>query len=48
MSVVRTTKAPISMRNGTLQLKVTLEISGEALWTSATRRFVSSIVIVCG
>ena len=29
MSVLRSTKAPISMRNGTLQLKVALEISGE-------------------
>jgi hypothetical protein len=37
------------MRNGTLQLKVAPEISGEPLWSAATqRRFVSSLVIACG
>jgi len=35
---LRTTKAPIWMRNGTLQLNVALEISGEPLWS----------VIACG
>jgi hypothetical protein len=38
MSVLLTTKALISMRNGTLQLKVAPEISGEPLWN----------VIACG
>jgi hypothetical protein len=37
------------MRNGTLQLKAALEISGEPLWRAATRRrFVSSLVIAGG
>jgi hypothetical protein len=37
------------MRNGTLQLKLRLEISGEPLWSAVTRRrFVCAIVIVCG
>jgi len=44
------------MRNGTLQLKLKLEILGEARtreafrsWSAATRRrFVSSIAIACG
>jgi hypothetical protein len=49
MSVLRTTKAPISMRNGTLQMKLGLEISGQALRSTPTRRrFVSSIAIGCG
>jgi hypothetical protein len=38
MSVLRSTKVPISMRNGTLQLKVALEISGKPHWS----------VIACG
>jgi hypothetical protein len=38
MSVLSSTKSPISMRNGTLQLKVAHEISGEPLWS----------VIACG
>ena len=43
------TKAAIPMRNGRLQLKVALEISGEPLCSAATRRrFVCSIVIICG
>jgi hypothetical protein len=56
MSVLRTTEAPISMRNARLQLKVALEISGEprtgegfGSWSVATRRrFIFSIAIVCG
>ena len=49
MSVLPTTKAPISMRNETLQLKRVLEISGEALSIAAARRrLVASIAIVCG
>jgi hypothetical protein len=37
------------MRNGTLQLKVAPEISGEPLWSAAIRRHVvSSIAIACG
>jgi hypothetical protein len=49
MSVLRTTKAPISMRNGTLQLKLGFEISGEALWSALILwRFVSSIATACG
>jgi hypothetical protein len=38
MSVLRSTKSPISMRNGTLQLKVAPESSGKSLWN----------VIACG
>jgi hypothetical protein len=38
MSVLLTAKAPISMRNGTLQLMLAFEISGERPWC----------VIACG
>jgi len=48
MLVLPTAKAPVSMRNGTLQLKVALAISGGALSSWATRRFVLLMVIVCG
>ena len=49
MLVLRSTKAPISMRNETLQLKLEIAILGEALWSAATRgRFVPSIAIACG
>jgi hypothetical protein len=49
MSVLPPTKAPISMRNETLQLKRVIETSRRALGIAAAcRRFLSFSGIFCG